>query len=308
MKLSLFDLHCDTAYEMIRQNQPLGSNHLAISLENAEKFDSYTQVMAFWTPSELSDEDGFDFFQRAYRNLQNDPSVRSGDAILTTKIQENSNATSLLLAVEDARILGGRIERVDLLWSMGIRFLTPLWKGVTSIGGAHDTNEGLSPFGKSAVARAMELGMIPDVSHASVRSADEIFEIGERYERPIVATHSNAYDICPASRNLHRSQIERILKCDGLVGLNLYRYFIRSDGNAATEDLIPHIAYFLEHGMARNLALGCDMDGAELPRDIPDLSALPHLAERLLAGGYSEDLVRDLFYRNARRFCNQYLK
>ena len=40
MKLSLFDLHADTAWAMYQTKQPLGDNSLAVSLEKAKKFDS----------------------------------------------------------------------------------------------------------------------------------------------------------------------------------------------------------------------------------------------------------------------------
>ena len=59
MELSLFDLHCDTPYLMLRNSQPLFSNNLAVSLENARDFKRYTQVMALWTDNELTNEEGW---------------------------------------------------------------------------------------------------------------------------------------------------------------------------------------------------------------------------------------------------------
>ena len=39
MKLSLFDLHADTAWAMYQTKQPLGSNTLAVSLDKAQKYE-----------------------------------------------------------------------------------------------------------------------------------------------------------------------------------------------------------------------------------------------------------------------------
>ena len=75
MKLSLFDLHCDTPFEMLRQNQPLGKNALAVSLQKAECFERYVQVMAFWCNKTLSDKEGWIAFEKMYLNLLSDASV-----------------------------------------------------------------------------------------------------------------------------------------------------------------------------------------------------------------------------------------
>jgi microsomal dipeptidase-like Zn-dependent dipeptidase len=141
--------------------------------------------------------------------------------------------------VEDARILGGKLERVDTLYRLGIRILNPLWKGETCIGGSHDTDSGLTRFGKESLSRAASLGMILDISHASEASAQEIFEIAEKANRPVIASHSNAYEVCPVSRNLKKSQIQKILSADGIIGINLHRHFLKMDGNAKLE--IPEL-------------------------------------------------------------------
>ena len=307
MKLSLFDLHCDTAYEMLRQKQAFGENTLAVSLQKAAVFDRYIQVMAHWTDSALDDEDGWLGFERILQNLKNDSAVTSGKAVISTHCPEKAHSPTLLLAVEDARILAGRLERIDRLYEYGVRILTPLWKGLTCIGGSHDTAEGLTDFGKTAIDRAVSLGMIPDISHASERSAEEIFEIAARHGCPVIASHSNAYEICPVSRNLKKSQIQKILSTDGIIGINLHRHFLAKDGNADIDHILEHLSYFLELGARNHLALGCDMDGCELPDSMGDLSKLSILAERMLQENYPEELVEKIFYQNAYSFAQKYL-
>ena len=308
MKLSLFDLHCDTAGEILRQQQGLENNTLAVSLQKAKVFERYIQVMAHWTPYSLDDEAGWDVFLRMNENLRKDPAVTKGKAILSACCPAEDHLPSLLLAVEDVRILAEKLDRVDTLYQMGVRIVTPMWRGETCIGGSHDTEAGLTPFGKQALRRMVSLGIIPDVSHASVASTSQILDIAEEQGRPVIASHSNAHAICPVSRNLRDDQIRAIVRSNGLIGLNLFTAFLKEDGIATAEDLLPHIEHFLSLGAQRHLALGCDMDGCDLPPDIPDLSALPHLAELLLRHNYAEELVQDLFYNNAYAFASQYIK
>ena len=307
MRLSLFDLHCDTAHRMLSENQPLRSNSFAVSLENAEKFEVYTQIMALWPHNCLCDEEAQRQVFSMLENLKNDPSVLQEEARITKRFDELTSIPNLFLSIEDARILAGNVDGVDRLYSLGVRFLTPLWKGHTCIGGAHDTEEGLTPFGKAALHRAAELGMILDISHASERSANEIFAIGAAHSRPVIASHSNAFEVCPVSRNLKLEQIAAIVSCGGLIGLNLHAPFIGCGAHVKIQDLLPHIEYFLEVGAQNALALGCDMDGGDLPSDLPDLAALPKLAELLLQHGYSEGLVRKIFFENASEFAKKYL-
>ena len=307
MKLSLFDLHCDTAGEMLRQCQSLADNTLAVSLKKAKVFSQYIQVMAHWTPYSLSDEDGWECFLRMNKNLTQDPALTNGDAILCANFPSELKKPSLLLAVEDVRIVAGKMERIDQLHQMGVSIVTPMWRGSTCIGGSHDVDEGLTPFGRQAVKHMLSLGMIPDISHASVQSAKEIFEIAKAQGRPVIASHSNAYEICSVSRNLQKEQIKELLEVDGLIGLNLYKAFLKTDGEATAADVFPHIDYLLDMGCENHLALGCDMDGCDLPPDVPDLAALPYLAELMLARGYSEALIQKIFFDNAYSFAKKYL-
>ncbi len=292
---------------MLRRGQSLAKNNLTVSLEKANCFSHYTQVMALWTDHILSDEDGWTAFETMLNNLKDDPSVACGDARIVTDYQGTSDSPTLILAVEDARILAGDLSRVRTLWDAGVRILTPLWKGVTSIGGSHDTDKGLTQFGRAALEHAVDLGMILDISHASVESADEIFEISRRAGRPVIASHSNSYAICPVSRNLSDRQVRQILDCGGVIGLNLYGAFLSTDEGATAHDLLSHIEHFLSLGAANALCLGCDMDGCTLPPDIPALDALPRLANYMLTHGYSESLVRAIFSENANRFAKRYL-
>ncbi len=307
MKLSLFDLHCDTAYELYRRGQFLSQNTLAVSLEKASQFDRYIQVMALWTPPEWSDAEGWRRLSEMLARLQEDPALQMGQARLVTNRSELSLCPQLLLSVEDARILDGQLSRVDMLFSMGVRILTPLWRGISCIGGAHDADVGLTPFGSDALWRALTLGMIPDISHASRRSADEIFSLAKASGTPVIASHSNAYELCPVSRNLTKEQIKAIRACGGIIGINLHAPFLSINADATITDILRHIDYFLSEGMEYRLALGCDMDGGIMPREIPSVDALPRLAEALLAAHYSEKTIRAIFFDNAYRFANTYL-
>ncbi len=307
MKISLFDLHADTAWAMYQSGQPLGSNSLAISLDKAQKHERYIQTMALWTSPKLSDDEGYQHLLQMVENLKNDPALQSGKAELCSACPaRDSQKASLILSVENARVLGGRIERVAELADLGVKSVIPMWSGETCIGGSHNTTVGLTGFGKRAAKEMLSIGIILDISHASLESSKDIFEISAEYNKPVIASHSNAHAVCPVSRNLQDWQTRAILASGGIIGLNLYRAFLEQDGNATLDSILRHIEHFLSLGAEDALCLGCDMDGADLLDDIPDLSHLDRLAEHLSAHGYSQKLIDNLFFENAYRFAQKH--
>ena len=307
MRYSLFDLHCDTAYRMLTERQPFAVNDFAVSAEKAKRIETYVQVMALWIDHRTSDAEGWSLFWRMLENLRRDPSLSDGTAFLLKDLPPKPSEISLLLALEDARILENDLSRVNLLAEAGVRILTPMWSGETCMGGAHDTQSGLTDFGRLALRRAMERDMIPDISHASRRSAEDIFALAAESGSPVIASHSNAYAVCPVTRNLLNREVAMILASGGLIGLNFYVGFLKEDGKATCADLFPHIEHFLSLGAQHSLCLGGDMDGCDLPPDLQGVDAIPHLAEILLAHNYPEDLVRAILFENARAFAERHL-
>ena len=307
MNLSLFDLHADTAWAMYQTRQPFGSNSLAISLDKAQKYERYIQVMALWTSPNLSDEEGYLHLLKMVENLKKDPALIKGDAELSSICPaRKSEKTSLMLSVEDARVLNGHIERIAKLAELGVRSVIPLWSGETCIGGSHNTSIGLTDFGKRAAKEMLAHDMVLDISHASVESSKDIFDLSAIHNKPVIASHSNAHAICPVSRNLHDWQINAILSSGGIIGLNLYRNFLSENGDATLDSILCQIEYFLSRGAENALCLGCDMDGADLLPDIPNLFHLHRLANHLLANGYSQSLINALFFENAYRFAQEH--
>ena len=307
MPLSLFDLHADTVWAMYRTKEPLGSNSLAISLKKAKKYARYIQVMALWTSPDLNNEEGYARLFEMVNNLKSDASLLCGQAELSSvSPPRTSEKTSLILSLEDARILNGHLERVEEIAKLGIRSVIPLWAGETCIGGSHDTDVGLTSFGKLAAKKMLDAGMILDISHASIPSSNDIFELSATYSKPVIASHSNAHAICPVSRNLLDWQIDAILASGGIIGINLYHAFLEKDGEATLDSILSHIEHFLSRGAENALSLGCDMDGADLLADIPDISYLDRIAEHLAAHGYSQTLIDALFFENAYRFAQKH--
>ncbi|MGM9653461.1 MAG: dipeptidase [Eubacteriales bacterium] len=305
--MRLFDLHCDTASELYEKKQPLSENSLHISLKKTAPFTAYVQVAAVWSCCRLENETAWERFSQIAdafdRQLSDSPDacrVAGGEEM---RAAAESGRRTFLLAVEDARILNGYISRLHALYERGVRILTLCWAGRTIIGGSHDTNAPLTPFGRAVVQRCFELGIIPDVSHASREVTGEVLSMALEAGRPVIASHSNAYAVHPHTRNLTDDEFRAIVSLRGLLGISLAPQHL-CEGECTIASAAAHIRHYLSLGGEDTVCLGCDFDGIETtPAGLPDVSALPRLAEQLRAEGMSETQIDKIFFQNAYDFA-----
>jgi len=87
---------------------------------------------------------------------------------------------------------------------------------------------GLTDFGKQVVKRMNELGMIVDLSHVGEQT---FWDAINTTSKPVIASHSCAYALCPVPRNLKDDQIRAIGKNGGVIHLNFYSGFVDSNYN-----------------------------------------------------------------------------
>ncbi len=141
-----------------------------------------------------------------------------------------------MFGVEGGHMIEDNIDNLDRLYARGTRYLTLTWNNSTawatsamlettkkdSLAGAH---KGLTDFGKQIVKRMNELGMMVDVSHVGEQT---FWDVINTSTKPIIASHSNAYALCPVFRNLKDEQILAIGKNGGVIDLNFYAGFVDS--------------------------------------------------------------------------------
>lgn len=303
-----FDLHCDTMTECFSRDMSLRENQLHIDLARAGALETYVQCYAVWVPDTLRGPQAFQRFlgvaNRFYQETEANKAVLqrcSQPGKLETA--QNTGRYGAVLTVENAAALGGKLENISELARFGVKLCTLTWNGENELGRGVRApgSTGLTDFGRRAVAELERQGILVDVSHAS---PELFFDVMEIAQRPVVATHSNAKALCGHPRNLSDEQFLAIKGSGGLVGLNLIRFFLNDDpAKANQEDILRHAEHFLSLGGQDVLAIGADWDGGA-PEDFPlsGLQDIPALYELFLRHGYSETLVRKIFYENAAGF------
>ena len=220
---------------------------------------------------------------------------------------------ALILGLEGADCVGDDIGRVDQLHELGVRVVVPVHLGDNQLGSTclpwqryvgplpvrPRRAPGLTEFGRAAVGRMFELGIVVDVSHCDSETLRDIVGVaaGASAGRPVIASHSGARACQDFPRFVTDEEARLIAGTGGVIGLWPYRF--RQTGIADMPALIAHARHLADVVGPEHLCLGTDMNG------VPGTMAgyrgetdLPLVTAALLAGGFSENEVRGILGLN----------
>ncbi len=293
--MPLFDAHCDTVSRLYKTGEGLFRNKGHFDLVRAAVFAPRAQFFALWG-------EDFDVLYPVFARecAQNAGHVAVCRTAGEAEMAAAQGKLAAFLAIEGAEALDCDPVRLERAHALGVRMTGITWNHANILSGscAQEPWRGLSDAGRAYASRAGELGILVDVSHLSEPGFWDVAERG----LPFVASHSNAYAVCPHRRNLTDAQFHAILRLEGFVGVNLYAPFVTMSGQAGLEELWAHMEHFLALGGGGIIGLGCDFDGCELlPDGIGDVRDMALFYEFLLRKNLQEELVSDIFYNNLMR-------
>ena len=289
-----FDLHSDTLYEAYHKKvSPFSDRSLSAPID-ALPFEN-RRVLAVWSDHKLSDEEAYQDF---FRILAHYNAVQGTD--------KTPSLSTPVLAVEDARLLAGKLDRLHDLYANGVRILTLTWKDTSCIGGAWNTSEGLTSFGKDVVEKVLSLGMAIDLSHASDETFWQAIEICRTLHKAPMASHSNSRTLCPHKRCLTDEMFKAILALGGIVGISFVPHHLSDSGDASTQTVLQHIKHFLSLGGEDSLAIGSDFDGVDiLPQGLENITQIGAFA-KLLKQETSREIAEKILWQNAYRYTQTF--
>ncbi len=235
---------------------------------------------------------------------------------------------ALLIAIEGAEAIEGRISILSALYELGLRVISPCWSrtswaadGSRFLPVGEYVGTGLTEAGAEMIRYCEEKGILIDVSHTNLKSFWDIAKIATK---PFIATHSNAYAVSPVDRNLDDEQIRFLAEKGGTMGLNGANFLAcYKDPNSATmSTLVDHVMHEKEIGGIGCVAVGldqCEMinpyindsSAAALVNDlkmfdiVPFHRNFPDFAEVMLERGLTEDEIKAIFGGNLLRVLKE---
>ena len=223
-------------------------------------------------------------------------------------------AIAVVMHFEGAEAIDPELDSLEVFYRAGLRSLGIAWSRPNVF--AHgvpfrfphspDTGPGLSEAGRKLVAACNRLGIMIDLAHINEKG---FWEAAEITDAPLVVTHAGVHALCPSTRNLTDKQLDAIGASHGVVGINFHVGFLRKDGllepDTPLNEIVHHINYIVQRIGIDHVALGSDFDGAIMPRELGDVSAMPKLVKILREQGFNTEALQKITHENWERVLRE---
>lgn len=210
--------------------------------------------------------------------------------------------TGAILSVEGAHNLEGKLQNLDVLYSVGFRMIGLVHFFDNDLGGSMhgEKKGGLTPFGLAVVKRMEAKGMIVDLAHASAATVADVLRIATR---PVVVSHGGVKATCDTPRNLTDDQLRALAANGGMIGIGYWDAAVCDPTPAATARAIKHVRDLVG---VDHVGLGSDYDGSvTVGFDTAHISAI---TQALIDAGFSDDEIAKVMGGNTVRILSEGLK
>lgn len=210
-------------------------------------------------------------------------------------------------------------DELETWWQDGLRIIGPAWVGTRFCGGTREPGP-LTPEGRSLLKAMAEFPFFLDLSHMDEPAALEALE---RYDGPVIATHSNCLALLPgyeSNRHLSDRLISGLMERDGVIGVIPYNAFLKTGwalGKSERQEVgLEHLVDHIDHicqlaGDAHHVGIGSDFDGGfglqSTPYQLDTIADLQKLVPLLLSRGYTEEDAAAILGDNWLRFLRHHL-
>ncbi len=215
---------------------------------------------------------------------------------------------AIIPAVENGYAIGTELAALDDFAARGVRYITLTHNGHNELadaaiprhdlGDAKEQHGGLSEFGRAAIRRMNELGILVDISHAAKTT---MLQAAALSRTPILATHSCMRALCDHPRNLDDEQLDALRDVDGLVQVTLVSNFLKSRARASdvtVASIANHIDYAVQRIGIDHVGIGTDFDGGGGVRGFMNARETPNLTAELARRGYEQAAIGKIWSGN----------
>lgn len=302
--MKIVDLHCDTISAIQKSGESLYANKCHFDIKRAQQAGVGLQFFALFTMPTGMNEALRQILKQVYK--YHDEMSQYQEFVYPVlnyediDLDNEANKIGCVLHLEGADALGPDAEILFLLHRLGLRSLGLTWNNRNQLAdgvGEEPGAGGISKKGREIVRLIDSLGIILDLSHASIRSFYDALEL---YQKPVLVSHANARAVCNHRRNLDDSQLEALAANGGVIGINQVPDFIKEDSKPGMNHLLDHMVYIAEKIGVKHLALGSDFDGDDVLL-MPGVEEYDKWQDLLTGIGFTTGEIRMILRDNALR-------
>ncbi len=208
-------------------------------------------------------------------------------------------------------------EQTRLWWDDGLRMIGLAHYGPSAYAFGTGSAGPLTDKGRELLRVMDQVGMMLDVSHLTDESFHEALD---RFQGPVLASHSNCRALVPGDRQIDDGMIRRLIDRDAVIGAVMDAWMLKPGwvkGVTTPEGVtLAHVVDHIDHvcqlaGNARHAAIGTDLDGGygteQTPEDLDTIADLQKIPDLLRGRGYGEDDIALVMHGNWERLLGEAL-
>jgi membrane dipeptidase len=221
---------------------------------------------------------------------------------------------ALIPAMESATPIENELDRLDVLFGLGVRMMGVAYSESNALGGGlkEVTDGGLTQLGRAAVTRMNKLGMAVDVSHAGNVTALETCNVSTK---PVFISHAGARSLWDIPRMKPDHVIKAVADTGGVMGIEAAPHTTLTTKHTmhSIESVMEHFEYCVDLVGIDHVSFGPDTvfgdhvgfheayaahmdagDEGEHPRapyveGLENISEYPNVVRWLVKHGYGDE-------------------
>lgn len=172
---------------------------------------------------------------------------------------KKANKVGFVFGLEAATPIENEIDRLDVLYGLGIRQIGIAYSDSNSLGSGlnEDVDGGLTDFGRRCVTRMNQLGMAVDISHSSDQTGIDACKASTK---PVFMTHAGAKAIWPIKRMKSDDVLKAVADTGGVIGMSAapHTTLSKAHPNHSIDSVMDHLMYCIDLVGIEHVAFGPD--------------------------------------------------
>jgi membrane dipeptidase len=191
----------------------LSVSGLDIVIENFMDGTAMITSRAGWKWTDVIHDIGIRFSDFAHQEM-----IFKAETVADLYRAKREGKIALIACLESATPIENEIDRVDVLYGLGIRVMGLVYSESNGLGsGLREANDGgLTQFGRQVVRRMNKLGMTIDTSHCGDKTTLDAIEASEK---PTFITHAGARALWNISRLKTDDALKACAAKGGVIGI-----------------------------------------------------------------------------------------
>jgi membrane dipeptidase len=170
-----------------------------------------------------------------------------------------TGTVGLVFGLEAATPIENEIDRLDVLYGLGLRQIGIAYSDANSLGSglSETTDGGLTGFGRRAVRRMNQLGLAIDISHSSDQTG---LDVCAASDRPVFMTHAGARAVWATQRMKSDDVLRAVANGGGVIGMSAAPHTTLSHDHPrhSIHSVMDHFLYCVDLVGIEHVAFGPD--------------------------------------------------